>query len=739
MACAAIAAKLLLDPYARAIEGSVVWAADSAENERLYDRRFTDNSRSDLDSAPALPRCVVVDERFDWGDDAPPGTARADTVIYEAHVRGLTKLMSALPKHLRGTYAGLGHELVRTYLRELGVTAVELMPVHQFLLSDYLHSIGKPNYWGYDTVGFFAPHNAYSASGDGGQQVTEFKQMVQALHSDGIEVLLDVVYNHTVEGGSGANGAAGPTFSLRGLDNASYYLLGPADRSAYVDQTGTGNTINIWDPAALRLILDSLRYWVTEMHVDGFRFDLLAVLAQTGGTHSVSTFLDAISQDPVLAEVKLIAEPWAALGVDLWSLGRLPPRWGQWNCDFRDDIRDYWKSAGQLSALRQRMLGSPDIFSAAGGERPTASVNYVVSHDSPTLGDLVSYTNGDQHAWGCGAEGPTDDPNVLQLRARQARNFLATTLLAQGIPMILHGDECGRTQNGQVDAYDIDDETTWLHWDAQDTELLAFTKRAISLRRGQPVFRRRRFFGGDDAKWFTPDGAPMTDWNRDWAHSVTLFLDGEAIPYPDRHGQPVLGDSFLLLFNAYWEQLQFTILPSLSGPWSAEIATETPDGTLDAQTPGTVTARTPTPTLNLCSAWPPAENAMRRVRVLLRVDANASTEAAYAPAADGRSDWRCRSSHTHSHRRVRRARFRPCWGKTNRPIASRLCRPSTGRSICTPASPGVVSRLLRAGRGLVWRSPGTAMRARLSRWGLSCRAPAPTVSATRTEHSQSGT
>ena len=572
--------KLLLDPYARAIEGSVAWAADPAENERLYDRRFADNSRSGLDSAPALPRSVVIDERFDWSNDTTPGTAWADTVIYEAHVRGLTKLMSALPEQLRGTYAGLGHELVRTYLRELGVTAVELMPVHQFLLGEYLHSIGKPNYWGYDTVGFFAPHNAYSASGDRGQQVTEFKRMVRALHSDGIEVILDVVYNHTVEGGAGAGGAAGPTFNLRGVDNASYYLLEPADRSIYVNETGTGNTINVWDPAALRLILDSLRYWVTEMHVDGFRFDLLAVLAQTDGTHSVSTFLDAISQDPVLAEVKLIAEPWAAYGVNLWSLGRLPPQWGQWNSDFRDDIRDFWKSTGRLSALRERMLGSPDVFSAASGERPTASVNYVVSHDSPTLRDLVSYTNNNQRAWGCGAEGPTQDPNVLQLRARQARNFLATALLAQGTPMILHGDECGRTQNGEPNAYDVDDETTWLHWDAQDSELLAFAKRAISLRRAQPVFRRRRFFEGAQAEWFTPAGAPMADWSQDWASSITLFLDGEAIPYPDAHGQPVLGDSFLLLFNGYWDQLQFTLPPSLSGSWSVELATETAEGTL---------------------------------------------------------------------------------------------------------------------------------------------------------------
>ena len=375
-----------------------------------------------------------------------------------------------------------------------------------------------------------------------------------------------------------------PTFGFRGLDNASYYLLDPEDPAIYRNDTDTGNTVNVWDPAALRLIMDSLRYWVTEMHVDGFRFDLLAVLAQTDAAHSVSTFLDAVSQDPVLAEVKLIAEPWAGYGVNLWSLGRLPPQWGQWNSAFRDTNREFWKSTGRLLDLRERMLGSPDIFSARDGERPSVSVNYAASHDSYTLRDLVSYTNSDQRSWGCGAEGPTDDANVLALRARQARNLLATAILAQGTPMILHGDECGRTQDGQSNAYDIDDETTWLHWDAQDPELLAFTQRAIALRHAHPVFRRRCFFhDGDQAEWFTPTGAPMGDEDRGdpSARSVTLFLDGDAIPYPDSRGRPVLGDSFLLLFNSDWHAREFAIPETLGGTWWPELSSESSDGQPD--------------------------------------------------------------------------------------------------------------------------------------------------------------
>jgi isoamylase len=571
--------KLLLDPYALAISGTVIWSDDNAENERLYDRRWTDNSRSDLDSAPALPRCVVVDEDFNWKDDAPPRTAWADTVIYETHVRGLTKLRKDLAAtNEQGTYAGLASPQIRAYLKSLGVSAIELMPVHQFVTDDYLHSIGKRNYWGYDSIAYLAPHNEYSASGDLGQQVTEFKQMVYDLHQDGFEVLLDVVYNHTAEGGAGPGGKAGPTFGLRGLDNASYYLLDPSDPQTYINDTGTGNTINIWDPATLRLILDSLRYWVTDMHVDGFRFDLLAVLAQTDATHSVSAFLDIVSQDPVLAEVKLIAEPWAGYGVPLWSLGRLPSQWGQWNSAFRDANRQFWKSTASVGDLRDRVLGSPDIFVARVGERPSASVNYAASHDSLTLRDLVSYTRSNQLSWACDGDGLSSDPSVIALRAQQARNLLATAILSQGTPMMLHGDECGRTQDGEENAYDIDSPQTWLHWDAQDADMIAFTERTIALRAGQPVFRRRRFFqdGAAGAEWFVPAGAPATDttWADPSARSITLFLDGAAIPYPDPRGQPVIGDSAVMLFNANWTEVEFTIPTSLAGEWTPALATE---------------------------------------------------------------------------------------------------------------------------------------------------------------------
>ncbi|QPP05986.1 glycogen debranching protein GlgX [Streptomyces bathyalis] len=586
-------AKLLLDPYAKAMSGSVDW------DEAVYGYRFgAPHRRNDLDSAPHTMASVVVNPYFDWGDDRPPRTGYDRTVIYEAHVKGLTMLHPGLPPELRGTYAALAHPAVIDHLTQLGVTALELMPVHQSVTDNRLADAGMANYWGYNTVGFFAPHNSYASWGDRGQQVLEFKQAVRALHAAGIEVILDVVYNHTAEGDH-----LGPTLSFRGLDNPSYYRL-TEDPRYYMDTTGTGNSLLMRSPHVLQLIMDSLRYWVTEMHVDGFRFDLAATLArQFHEVDRLSSFFDLVQQDPVVSRVKLIAEPWD-VGEGGYQVGNFPPLWTEWNGRYRDTVRDLWRGEpGTLAEFACRLTGSSDLYRE--GRRPLASINFVTCHDGFTLHDLVSYDgkhneangegnrDGENHnrSWNCGAEGTTDDPDVLRLRRRQMRNFVATLMLSQGVPMISHGDEFARTQHGNNNAYCQDSELTWVHWPDGDAgerelraegELCAFIAEMAALRREHPVFRRRRFFRGPaaqstgeeprraaDIAWFTPHGEPMSrrDWDEEDSHSLTVLLNGDAISEPGLRGEPVTDDSFLLLFNSRNTPVDFTVPDGPEG-WS---------------------------------------------------------------------------------------------------------------------------------------------------------------------------
>ncbi|MFH9401026.1 glycogen debranching protein GlgX [Streptomyces sp. NPDC017638] len=590
-------AKLLLDPYARAVDGQI------DNHPSLYER--APDGPAPADSAGHSMLGVVTDPFFDWGDDRPPRTPYADSVIYEAHVRGLTRTHPDIPERLRGTYAGLAHPAVTEHLTSLGVTAVELMPVHQFVQDGILQDRGLSNYWGYNTIGFFAPHNAYAAFGTRGQQVNEFKAMVKALHAAGLEVILDVVYNHTAEGNE-----QGPTLSFRGIDNASYYRLVDGDWGHYYDTTGTGNSLLMRHPFVLQLIMDSLRYWVTEMHVDGFRFDLAATLArQFHEVDRLSAFFDLIQQDPVISRVKLIAEPWD-LGEGGYQVGNFPPLWSEWNGKYRDAVRDFWRAEpGSLGEFASRLTGSSDIYQHS-RRRPRASVNFVTAHDGFTLRDLVSYNDkhneangednrdGESHnrSWNCGAEGDTDDPAVLELRARQQRNLLATLLLSQGIPMLCHGDELGRTQRGNNNAYCQDDETSWVDWDLTDEQraLLGFTRRLIALRAAHPVLRRRRFFRGEtatharqplpDLVWLRPDAREMTDrdWQRADAHSVGAFLNGDAIAERDPYGRPMADDSFLLLVNGYWEPVVFRLPDDSFGErWTTLIDTADPDGVPD--------------------------------------------------------------------------------------------------------------------------------------------------------------
>ncbi|MFI6944110.1 glycogen debranching protein GlgX [Streptomyces sp. NPDC050418] len=592
-------AKLLLDPYAKAVCGQVRWG------EAVYGYHFdAPERRNDLDSAPHMMTSVVVNPYFDWGDDRPPRTEYHRTVIYEAHVKGLTMLHPALPQELRGTYAGLAHPAVIEHLTELGVTALELMPVHQFVNDHRLVDLGLSNYWGYNTIGFFAPHNAYASWGERGQQVLEFKSAVRALHEAGIEVILDVVYNHTAEGNH-----LGPTLSFRGLDNASYYRLGE-DRRSYTDTTGTGNSLLMRSPHVLQLIMDSLRYWVTEMHVDGFRFDLAATLArQFHEVDRLSSFFDLVQQDPVVSQVKLIAEPWD-VGEGGYQVGNFPPLWTEWNGKYRDTVRDLWRGEPQtLAEFASRLTGSSDLYQDD-GRRPLASINFVTCHDGFTLHDLVAYDekhneangednrDGESHnrSWNCGTEGPTDDPDILALRGRQLRNFIATLLLSQGVPMLGHGDEFGRTQRGNNNAYCQDGELAWVHWPGEDAEenvQLAFTRAVARLRRDHPVFRRRRFFHGrpveeptgaqselTDIAWFTPGGELMRqrDWDRSHARALSVFLNGNAISEPGPRGERIQDESFLLLFNASPEPLDF-VVPLNHGPqWQVVLDTARPDG-----------------------------------------------------------------------------------------------------------------------------------------------------------------
>jgi isoamylase len=579
-------AKLLLDPYARAISGEVTFGP-----EVLGYAVGNPDAPSALDSAGHVPRSLVVDGAFGWADGSPLRRRYSDTIIYEVHVKGFTMRHPGVPAELRGTYAGLGHEAAIGYLTDLGVTAVELLPVHQNVPEGFLVQRGLTNYWGYNTIGYFAPHNGYSAAvraGRPGGQVAEFKAMVDALHAAGLEVILDVVFNHSAEAG-----AEGPTLCFRGLDNPAYYRLDPADLSRYVDTTGTGNSLNAGDTLTLQLIMDSLRYWLTEMHVDGYRFDLAPSLArQEGGFDQMSAFFDLVAQDPVVSQAKLIAEPWDVGQMDSYDVGRFPPLWREWNGKYRDAMRDFWRSHQiGIGEFATRFCGSADLYSGAGRRRPTASVNFFTVHDGFTLTDLVSYSdkhneaNGennrdgtdDNRSWNCGTEGPTADPAIVALRARQRRAMLTTELLSFGVPMLLGGDERGRTQQGNNNAYCQDNELTWFDWSSTDEELLAFTRRLIAFRRQHPVFRRRRFLAGAEAAdlgWFTPAGTPMTgaDWAEPGALSLAIYLDGSDAPDRAEDGTLLLDDDFLVLFNAWWEPLDFVIPETRAGlEWQAEI------------------------------------------------------------------------------------------------------------------------------------------------------------------------
>jgi glycogen operon protein len=577
-------AKLLLDPYAKAIDGHPDWHPSLFSYPVGYpDAAGQAEAIETTDSAPHMAKAVVINPYFDWSGESRPRSLYHDTIIYEAHVKGLTAAHPDLPEEVRGTYAGLAHPVILDHLTRLGVTAVELMPVHQFVPDQHLLERGLTNYWGYNTIGFLAPHHAYSAAGSLGGQVQEFKSMVKELHNAGIEVILDVVYNHTAEGNH-----LGPTLSFRGIDNPAYYRLMDDDPRYYRDYTGTGNSLNVRSPHALQLLMDSLRYWITDMHVDGFRFDLAATLAREFyDVDRLSSFFELVQQDPTVSQVKLIAEPWD-VGPGGYQVGNFPPRWTEWNGKYRDTVRDFWRGEpATLGEFAARLTGSADLYEES-GRRPVASINFVTAHDGFTLADLVSYNgkhneaNGeggrdgtdDNRSWNCGAEGPTDDPAVLALRARQQRNFLATLLLSQGVPMILHGDELGRTQQGNNNAYCQDSPLTWVDWGAADTDLIDFTASVARLRRYHPTFRRRRFFDGrpvargqgeplPDIVWMTPSGDVMTDadWDANFGRSIAVFLNGRGIRGTDERGQRIVDDSFLLLFNAHDDALEFA-LPS---------------------------------------------------------------------------------------------------------------------------------------------------------------------------------
>ncbi|WP_433789956.1 glycogen debranching protein GlgX [Actinoplanes sp. CA-252034] len=590
--------KLLLDPYAKAIDGNYEW------DQALFSYNFGDpGSFNDFDSAPFSPRSVVINPYFDWGNDRPLKIPMWETVIYEAHVKGMTVQHPDIPSDVRGTYSGLSHPAMIKYLKGLGVTAVELMPVHQFVHDSGLIERGLTNYWGYNTIGFFAPHNGYSSFPEGGGQVQEFKAMVKALHQAGIEVILDVVYNHTAEGNH-----LGPTLSFRGIDNPAYYRLVDEDKQYYYDTTGTGNSLNVRHHESLRLIMDSLRYWVTEMHVDGFRFDLAAALARE--FHEVdrlAAFFDLVNQDPVVSQVKLIAEPWD-VGDGGYQVGGFPPNWTEWNGKYRDSVRDFWRGEpSSLGEFASRFTGSSDLYQDD-GRRPIASINFVTAHDGFTLHDLVSYNekhndangegnrDGESHnrSWNCGVEGETEDADVIVLRERQKRNFLATLLLSQGVPMIAHGDELGRTQRGNNNVYCQDSEISWIDWvDARHEDVLTgFVRRLLKLRADHPIFRRRRFFSGQpagdsalpDIAWLRRDGQVMTDadWNTHSGMTMTVFLNGHGIPERDALGEEIKDDSFLVLFNPLDSDVAFT-LPGRDYGRTWEVAANTADPLLAAK------------------------------------------------------------------------------------------------------------------------------------------------------------
>jgi len=590
-------AKLLLDPYATAVEGEVRW------DPKVLPYVPTGKDDADLtaspdDNAAFVPRSVVTSPFFDWGHDRPPRTPWDRTIVYETHVKGFTKLHPGIDPELRGTYAGLAAPASIDHLTRLGITAIELLPVHQFIHDGFLHERGLRNYWGYNSISYLAAHNEYSSTGQRGEQVTEFKRMVKTLHDAGIEVILDVVYNHTAEGNH-----LGPSLCLRGIDNPAYYRLNDDDRRLYTDYTGTGNSLNMRNPFVLQLIMDSLRYWVTEMHVDGFRFDLAATLArELHDVDRLSSFFDLVQQDPVLRQVKLIAEPWD-VGEGGYQVGNFPPLWSEWNGKYRDAVRDYWRGEQRtLAEMAYRLTGSSDLYSGE-GRSPHSSVNFVTAHDGFTLADLVSYdtkhneANGDDNrdgsddnrSWNCGVEGPTDDPARNELRARQQRNFIATLLLSQGVPMLLGGDEMSRTQGGNNNAYCQDNEVSWFDWSLAEerADLVEFTTALARLRIDHPVFRRPKFFQGrplhgegiKDIGWFTPDGTEMShdDWGDGVAKSIGVYLNGDALGTVDQRGEPLTDDTFLLLLNAWHESIAF-VLPGTEWAESWQLVVDTTTG-----------------------------------------------------------------------------------------------------------------------------------------------------------------
>lgn len=586
--------KLLIDPYAKAIAGTIDW------NDALFGYRLGDDeedlSFSEQDSAPFIPKCVVVDSNFDWGNDKAPKIPYHHTIIYEAHVKGFTQLHPDIPEDIRGTYAALAHPVTINYLRALGITAIELMPVHHFVADRHLKERGLTNYWGYNTIGFFAPDARYASSGVLGEQVTEFKNMVKELHKANIEVIMDVVYNHTAEGNH-----LGPTLSFKGIDNASYYRL-TEDKRYYMDYTGTGNTLNANLPNVLRLMMDSLRYWILEMHVDGFRFDLASTLArELHEVNRLSAFFDIIHQDPVISQVKLIAEPWD-VGEGGYQVGKFPQDWAEWNGKYRDCIRDYWRGAeSMLGEFAARFTGSPDLYQND-YRRPTASINFITAHDGFTLEDLVSFNekhneangennmDGESHnrSWNCGAEGLTDDPEIIELRKKQKRNFITTLFLSQGVPMLVAGDEIGRTQGGNNNAYCQDNEISWLNWDKADFEFLKYTQKVIHLAKNHPTFCRRRWFQGqpikgigvEDIAWFLPNGEEMSEehWNNDFAKSLAIYFNGRGIHAVGSKGEIITDDSFYLIFNAHYEPLDFMLpAPKYGKHWKKILDTSAPD------------------------------------------------------------------------------------------------------------------------------------------------------------------
>jgi isoamylase len=607
--------KLLIDPYAKAVNGGVNW------DEAAFGYRFNAHERrNDSDSSMHVPKSVVINPYFDWGADRAPKTPYHETLIYEAHVKGLTITHPDIPKKMRGTYAGLAHPVMIEHLQHLGVTAVELMPVHEFLNDHHLQEKGLSNYWGYNTVAFLAPYHGYAADPRPGWQVNEFKAMTRALHQAGIEVILDVVYNHTAEGNH-----MGPTLSMRGIDNAAYYRLVADDEQYYMDYTGTGNSLNVRNPHTLQLIMDSLRYWVLDMHVDGFRFDLCSSLAREFyDVDRLSAFFDLVQQDPVISQVKLIAEPWD-VGPGGYQVGNFPPLWSEWNGKYRDTVRDFWRGEpGTLGEFASRLTGSSDLYQND-GRRPYASINFITAHDGFTLSDLVSYNNkhnqangedgndGESHnrSWNCGVEGPTDDEAILRLRARQQRNFIATLLISQGVPMLLHGDELGRTQRGNNNVYCQDNDISWMDWELADKNagLIGFTSGVAAIRAAHPIFRRRRFFAGrslvrdavsapdsdslNDIAWFTPSGEEMTDrdWSCGFGQCITVFLNGDGIPDVDERGDRVTDESFLLCLNASSDDIEVTLPDQRYGElWAVVVNTATGEVVTLASGPGIVAA-----------------------------------------------------------------------------------------------------------------------------------------------------